>query len=62
VIKNTKYRRVVTIAADYAFGWEVVGGFQRTFEDNGGQVIQKLWVPLNVADWAPYVQHHDAPR
>jgi branched-chain amino acid transport system substrate-binding protein len=55
VIKNTKYRRVVTIAADYAFGWEVVGGFQRTFEEQGGQVIQKLWVPLNVADWAPYL-------
>jgi branched-chain amino acid transport system substrate-binding protein len=55
VVKNTKYRRVVTIAADYAFGWEVVGGFQRTFEEAGGQVIQKLWVPLNVADWAPYL-------
>jgi branched-chain amino acid transport system substrate-binding protein len=55
IIKNTKYRRVVTIAADYAFGWEVVGGFQRTFEEGGGQVIQKLWVPLNVADWAPYL-------
>jgi branched-chain amino acid transport system substrate-binding protein len=55
VIKNTKYRRIVTIAADYAFGWEVVGGFQRTFEENGGQIIQKLWVPLNVADWAPYL-------
>lgn len=55
VIKNTKYRRIVTIAADYAFGWEVVGGFQRTFEEQGGQVVQKLWVPLNVADWAPYL-------
>jgi hypothetical protein len=25
------------------------------FEDNGGQVIQKLWVPLNVQDYAPYL-------
>ena len=55
VAKNTKYKRIVTIAADYAFGWEVVGGFQRTFEENGGQIVQKLWVPLNVADWAPYL-------
>ena len=55
VSKNLKYKRVVTIAADYAFGWEVVGGFQRTFEESGGQVVQKLWVPLNVADWAPYL-------
>ncbi|MBI1845829.1 MAG: ABC transporter substrate-binding protein [Candidatus Rokubacteria bacterium] len=55
VAKNLKYKRVATIAADYAFGWEVVGGFQRTFEESGGQVVQKLWVPLNVADWAPYL-------
>jgi branched-chain amino acid transport system substrate-binding protein len=55
VAKNLKYKRVVTIAADYAFGWEVVGGFQRTFEESGGQGVQKLWVPLNVADWAPYL-------
>jgi len=55
VAKNTKYKRIVTIAADYAFGWEVVGGFQRTFEEDGGQIVQKLWVPLNVADWAPYL-------
>jgi branched-chain amino acid transport system substrate-binding protein len=55
VVKNTKYRRIATIAADYAFGWEVVGGFQRTFEESGGQIVQKLWVPLNVADWAPYL-------
>ena len=55
VARNLGYKRVVTIAADYAFGWEVVGGFQRTFEESGGQVVQKLWVPLNVADWAPYL-------
>jgi branched-chain amino acid transport system substrate-binding protein len=55
VAKNLGHKRVVTIAADYAFGWEVVGGFQRTFEESGGQVVQKLWVPLNVADWAPYL-------
>src|SRR5438270_4755575 len=42
------YRKVVTIGLDYAFGWETVGGFHKAFEDNGGQVIQKLWVPLNV--------------
>jgi branched-chain amino acid transport system substrate-binding protein len=49
------YRKVVTIGLDYAFGWETVGGFQQTFEDNGGQVIQKLWVPLNVQDYGPYL-------
>ena len=27
-----------TIALDYAFGWESVGGFQRTFEAEGGRI------------------------
>src|SRR5499426_4422469 len=49
------YKKVAVVSLDYAFGWEIVGGFQRTFEDNGGQVIQKLWVPLNVQDYAPYL-------
>src|SRR5258706_12628059 len=48
-----RYKKVAVIASDYAFGWEVVGGFQKTFEENGGQVIQKLWVPLGAMDLAP---------
>ena len=55
VIKNTKYRKVVTIAMDYAFGWETVGGFQRTFEEGGGQIVQKIWTPLNTNDFAPFL-------
>ena len=53
--KVLKYKKVVTIGLDYAFGWETVGGFHKAFEDNGGQIIQKLWVPLNVQDYAPYL-------
>jgi branched-chain amino acid transport system substrate-binding protein len=53
--KTLKYKKVVTIGLDYAFGWETVGGFHKSFEDNGGQVIQKIWVPLNIQDYAPYL-------
>src|SRR2546430_12933213 len=49
------YRKIVTIGLDYAFGWETVGGFHKSFEDNGCQGIPKIWVPLNVQDYAPYV-------
>jgi ABC-type branched-subunit amino acid transport system substrate-binding protein len=35
------YKRVVSVAADYAFGYEQQGGFQKAFEDCGGKVIQK---------------------
>ena len=53
--KTLKYRRVATIAMDNAFGHEEIGGFQRVFEDGGGKVVQKLWVPLNALDFAPYL-------
>ena len=49
------FRTVATIALDYAFGWESVGGFQRTFEAKGGRVIQKTWTPVSVHDFAPYL-------
>jgi branched-chain amino acid transport system substrate-binding protein len=49
------YKKVVTIAADYAFGYESVGGFQKVFEDCGGKVIQKIWPPLGTKDFGPYI-------
>jgi branched-chain amino acid transport system substrate-binding protein len=54
-LKNTKYRKIVTIGMDYAFGYETVGGFQRVFEDGGGQIVQKIWTPLNTNDFAPFL-------
>jgi branched-chain amino acid transport system substrate-binding protein len=53
--KELKYRKIVTIGYDYAFGWEVVGGFQQTFEDAGGRIIQKLWTPVGNLDYGPYL-------
>jgi len=52
---NLKYRRIAMIGFDFAFGWEVAGGFQRTFEEAGGQVVQKLWSPLGTSDFGPYL-------
>ena len=51
--RTLKLRRVATVALDYAFGWESVGGFQRTFE--GGRVVQKICSPVSVHDFAPYL-------
>jgi len=48
-------RTVVTVALDYAFGWESVGGFERTFLAEGGRIRQKIWVPVSVHDFAPYL-------
>jgi branched-chain amino acid transport system substrate-binding protein len=49
------YKKIAAIGADYAFGYEVVGGFQRAFEACGGQVIQKIWPPLGTKDFGPYI-------
>jgi branched-chain amino acid transport system substrate-binding protein len=53
--KTLKYKRVAASAMDNNFGHECIGGFQRVFEDAGGRVVQKLWVPLNAMDFAPYL-------
>jgi len=53
--RTWKHKRVAVIAMDNGFGHEEAGGFQRVFEDAGGRVVQKLWVPLNVLDFAPYL-------
>jgi branched-chain amino acid transport system substrate-binding protein len=53
--KELKYKRVITISEDFAFGYEQMGGFQRVFEDEGGRVVNKLWPPLVTPDYTPYI-------
>jgi branched-chain amino acid transport system substrate-binding protein len=55
VVKNTRYRRIATIGYDFAFGHEWVSGFQRTFEEMGGRIVQKLWPPIGAPDHGPYL-------
>jgi len=50
-----KFRKISIIAYDFAFGWECAGGFHKTFEDAGGKVLQKIWVPLTAQDLSPYL-------
>ena len=49
------YKKVVAIGADYAFGYESLGGFQKAFENCGGQIIQKIWPPIGTKDFGPYI-------
>ena len=55
VVDTLRYKKIAMIAYDFAFGWEVAAGFQRSFEEAGGQVVQKLWPPLGTADFGPYL-------
>ena len=53
--KELKYKRVITVTEDFAYGHEQMGGFQRVFEDAGGRVVKKLWPPLVTPDYTPYI-------
>ncbi|MBI4242231.1 MAG: ABC transporter substrate-binding protein, partial [Candidatus Rokubacteria bacterium] len=54
-VKTLGYKKIATIADDFAFGHEVVAGFQKAFEDAGGQIVQKLWPPLGTKDQGPFI-------
>ncbi len=49
------YRKAVIMGADYPAGWQLAGGFARTFTQAGGQVIQEIYPPLGSPDFAPYI-------
>ena len=53
--KHLKYETVITVANDFAYGYEQIGGFQRVFEDEGGRVKDKLWPPLVTPDYTPFL-------
>jgi branched-chain amino acid transport system substrate-binding protein len=55
VYETLKYRKIAVIAQDFAFGHESSAAFQRTFEEAGGQIVQKLFTPLGTADFGPYL-------
>lgn len=53
--KELGKRKAVVLGLDYSFGWEAAGGFARTYEDAGCQVVQEIYAPLGTQDWGPYV-------
>src|ERR1700709_1815852 len=53
--KELKYKKIVTIADDFAYGHEMCAGFQGAFEDYGGKIIQKIFTPLATPDYGSYV-------
>jgi len=53
--KEMGKKKAITIDFDFAFGYEQEGGFQAAFEQDGGCVANKLWVPLGTPDYTPYL-------
>jgi branched-chain amino acid transport system substrate-binding protein len=50
-----KLKRVFCVVEDFAFGYEQMGGFQASFQKEGGCVVNKLWPPIVTPDYTPYV-------
>jgi branched-chain amino acid transport system substrate-binding protein len=50
--KDAGYKKVVTVAEDYAFPYAQVGGFMKTFCAAGGRVPKKFWVPIGTSDYS----------
>ncbi|MGH6682550.1 MAG: ABC transporter substrate-binding protein [Pseudolabrys sp.] len=50
-----KLKRSFCLVEDFAFGYEQMGGYQASFQKDGGCVVNKLWPPLVTPDYTPYV-------
>ena len=51
------YTNAATMCTDYAFGWEMCGGFTQVFTEAGGTIgaDEQLWNPLGSTDLGTYV-------
>lgn len=52
VVKKKGWKRVATVSADYSFGYTNFLGFAVDFCKAGGEIAERLWVPLGSADFA----------
>lgn len=48
-------KKVALLGYDFLYGYETTGGFQKVFEDNGGQVIWKQLIPNNLTDYSSII-------
>ena len=49
------WHHITTLADDYNYGWESVGGFDKEFTKLGGRITKTIWVPVTRADVSTYV-------
>jgi len=48
------YKKIATLAPDYAYGHNAIDGAANAFKKAGGQVVQQQWVPLGTTDMLQY--------
>jgi len=52
VVSKKGWKRVATVSADYSFGYTNFLGFAVDFCKAGGEIVERLWVPLGSSDFA----------
>jgi branched-chain amino acid transport system substrate-binding protein len=55
MIKNTPYRKIIVMAADFVIGHHSAEAFMAGFKAAGGQIVKEIYAPLNTPDYAPYL-------
>lgn len=53
------YKKIATLAPDYAYGHDAIDGITKAFEAAGGTVAQQQWVPLGTTDMLQYATKLD---
>jgi ABC-type branched-subunit amino acid transport system substrate-binding protein len=52
VVEKKGWKRVAAVSADYSFGYTNFLGFAVGFCQAGGELVERLWVPLGSGDYA----------
>jgi len=53
---NSGIKKVYTMVSDYGPGHDAEAAFQRAFKEAGGEVVGSVRFPVNIPDFAPYLQ------
>src|SRR6187200_2287826 len=62
VYKKLKWRKAAIIMDDYSFGWTSGAGMILDFCAVGGNIVKRVFPPLNTTDYAPFVRQLPNPN
>lgn len=60
--KKLGWRKAAIMMDDYSFGWTSGAGMVADFCAVGGQIVKRVFPPLNTTDYAPYIRQLPAPN
>jgi branched-chain amino acid transport system substrate-binding protein len=60
--KKLHWRKAAIIMDDYSFGWTSGAGMIADFCAVGGQIVKRVFPPLNTTDYAPYIRQLPPPN